>query len=68
MNSIALVTALSPVIGYETSSQVAQEALKTGKGVYDIVLEKGLLSKEELDELLNPINMIRPMKKAKKGW
>ena len=68
MNSIGLVTALSPVIGYETSSQVAQEALRTGKGVYDIVLEKGLLSKEELDELLNPANMIKPMKKTKKGW
>ena len=68
MNSIALVTALSPVIGYETSSQVAKEALETGKGVYDIVLEKGLLSKEDLDELLNPANMIRPMKKTKRGW
>ena len=62
MNSIALVTALSPVIGYETSTQVAKEALKTGKGVYEIVLEKELLSKDDLDELLNPENMIRPKK------
>ncbi len=62
MNSIGLVTALSPVIGYEASSLVAKEALVTGKGVYDIVLERGLLSKEILDEILNPENMIRPMK------
>jgi len=65
-NSIALVTALSPVIGYETSTQVAKEALETGKGVYDIVLEKGLLSKEELDELLDPENMIAPKKFIRK--
>ncbi|HKK15742.1 MAG TPA: aspartate ammonia-lyase, partial [Gammaproteobacteria bacterium] len=68
MNSIALVTALSPVIGYETSTQVAKEALKTGKGVYEIVLEKELLSKDDLDELLNPENMIRPKKFIRRNW
>jgi aspartate ammonia-lyase len=58
MNSIGLVTALNPVLGYENCSKVAQEALQSGRGVYDIVLEKKLLSKEELDEILNPENMI----------
>jgi aspartate ammonia-lyase len=60
MNSIGLVTALNPHIGYEASSEVAQEAALTGKGVYEIVLAKGLLSQEELDEIMKPENMIQP--------
>ncbi|MDZ7624515.1 MAG: hypothetical protein U5J96_08750 [Ignavibacteriaceae bacterium] len=47
-------------MGYETSTQLAKEALETNKGVYELVLEKNLLSKEELDELLKPENMIKP--------
>jgi len=62
MNSIGIVTALNPVIGYEASTQVAKEALETGKGVYELVLEKKLLSKEEIDEILKPENMLRPRK------
>lgn len=60
MNSIGLVTALNPVLGYDICTQVAKEAMKTNKGVYELVLEKGLLSKEELDEILKPENMISP--------
>ena len=59
-NSIGLVTALNPVLGYETSTQLAKEALETNRGVYELVLEKKLLSKEELDNLLAPENMIKP--------
>jgi aspartate ammonia-lyase len=59
-NSIGLVTALNPVLGYERSTQLAKEALETNKGVYELVLEKNLLSKEELDEILKPENMIKP--------
>jgi aspartate ammonia-lyase len=59
-NSIGLVTALNPYLGYEASSKVAKEALKTGKGVYDLVLEHKLMSKEELDDILKPENMIQP--------
>ncbi len=59
-NSIGLVTALNPVLGYETSTQLAKEALDKNKGVYELVLEKKLLSKAELDDLLKPENMIRP--------
>jgi aspartate ammonia-lyase len=62
MNSIGLVTALNPVLGYETCTKVAKEALEKNKGVYDLVLEKQLLTKEELDELLLPENMIKPQK------
>jgi len=58
--SIGLVTALNPVFGYETCTELAKEALEQDKGVYDLVLEKKLLSKEELDRFLAPENMIRP--------
>jgi aspartate ammonia-lyase len=61
-NSISLVTALNPVLGYEVSSQLAKEALEADRGVYELVLEKNLLSKEELDELLKPEKMIAPRK------
>ncbi|MCF8241263.1 MAG: aspartate ammonia-lyase [Melioribacteraceae bacterium] len=60
--SIGLVTALNPVLGYEVSTSLAQEALKTNRGVYELVLEKKLLSKVELDNLLAPENMIKPRK------
>jgi aspartate ammonia-lyase len=53
-HSIGVVTALVPAIGYERATQIAKEALDSGRGVYDIVREKGLLTKQELDRLLNP--------------
>ena len=46
--------------GYETSSKLASEALETNRGIYDLVLEKELLTKKELDRLLAPENMINP--------
>ena len=57
-NSIGIVTALNPYIGYKNSTKVAKEALETNRSVYDIVLEKGLLTKEELDEALDLKNML----------
>ncbi len=57
-HSIGLVTALNPFIGYEASSMIAKEALETGGSVYELVLQKGLLSKEELERILAPENMI----------
>jgi len=65
MNSIGIVTALNPVLGYETCSMLAKEALKNDLSVYDLVIEKNLLSQEELDELLKPENMIAPKKMKK---
>ena len=54
INSIGIVTALNPYIGYKNSTKVAKEALQIGRSVYDIVLEKGLMTKEKLDAALNP--------------
>ncbi len=61
-NSIGIVTALNPYIGYKSSSKIAKEALETGRGVYDLVLEHKLLTKEKLDDILKPERMIRPHK------
>ena len=52
--SIGLVTALNPHLGYATATAIAQEALATGKGVAELVLEHGLLTAEQLQELLSP--------------
>jgi aspartate ammonia-lyase len=52
--SIGVATALNPHIGYAAATAVASEALATGRGVYEIVLEKQLLGRETLDRLLNP--------------
>lgn len=65
MNSIGLVTALNPVLGYEVCTQVAKEAMENNRGVYELVLEKKLLTKVELDKLLLPENMITPQKLRK---
>ncbi len=62
-HSIGIVTALNPYIGYKQSTQIAKEALETGKSVYNLVLEKKLLSQEQLDEILDPRNMLKPHKK-----
>lgn len=60
--SIGLVTALNPILGYEASTAVAKEALETGASVYDLVLAKGLMTREALDSALAPENMIAPRK------
>ena len=49
-----------PAIGYEQATSVAKEALESGRGVYDIVLERGLLSRAALDKILNPESMTAP--------
>ena len=59
-NSIGIVTALNPYIGYDNAASIAKEALATGRGVYELVLERGLLSQEALDDILRPERMTRP--------
>jgi aspartate ammonia-lyase len=56
-NSIGVVTALLPVIGYEASTEVAKEALETDASVYDVVIARGLLTRQQLDQLLDPASM-----------
>ncbi|HKM06491.1 MAG TPA: aspartate ammonia-lyase [Sphaerochaeta sp.] len=59
-NSIGLVTALVPTLGYEKCSEIAKKALRTDGSVYQIVLEEGYLSKEDLDRILSPESMLQP--------
>jgi aspartate ammonia-lyase len=59
-HSIGLVTALVPYLGYERSAALAKEALETGRGVYELVREKGWLTDERLAEILTPESMTRP--------
>ncbi|MBI2311727.1 MAG: aspartate ammonia-lyase [Betaproteobacteria bacterium] len=59
-HSIGVVTALNPYIGYSNATAVAREALASGRSVYQLVLEKGLLSREQLDDILRPEVLTRP--------
>jgi len=61
-NSIGVVTALLPWIGYSAATEVARRAQQTGIPVRDIVLEMGLLTNEELDDLLQPERMVAPVR------
>ena len=55
--SMALATALNPTIGYDKASEVAKTALKEGKTIREVVVEKEYLSPEEADEVLDPESM-----------
>lgn len=59
-NSIGIITALKPYIGYANCTEVAKEALVTGGNVYQMVLERKLLTKEQLDKIMDPKNMVKP--------
>ena len=59
-HSVGVITALVPIIGYETSTEIAREALDTGRGVYELVMERKLMTREELDRALNPEAMTGP--------
>ena len=59
-HSIGIITALVPVIGYETSTDIAREALASGRGVYELVMERGLMTRAQLDRALNPEAMTQP--------
>ncbi|PNG26073.1 aspartate ammonia-lyase [Methylocella silvestris] len=63
-NSIGLVTALGPMLGYETCSHIARRALAEGRRVADIVLEEGLMTQTQLGDLLGIENMTRPSRMA----
>jgi aspartate ammonia-lyase len=55
--SIGVVTALNPVIGYDRSTELAAEAMKTGRGIIDLVREKKILSEQQIADVLNPAAM-----------
>lgn len=59
-NSMGLVTALNPHIGYSAAAKVAQENFRTGRPIRDIVRDLGVLSDEKLEEILDPVAMTEP--------
>lgn len=62
MNSVGIVTFLNPIVGYETSADIAKEALATGKSVHEIaVVERRLISQQKWDEIFSPENMVHPV-------
>jgi aspartate ammonia-lyase len=58
--STALVTALTPILGYARSTEIAREALATGARVKDLVLAKKLMTPQELDEVMKPEILTKP--------
>ncbi|MFD2670861.1 aspartate ammonia-lyase [Marinicrinis sediminis] len=58
--SFGVITALNPHLGYETAAQIVKEALKTGATVKEIILERQLLTEEELTVILDPYQMTSP--------
>lgn len=59
-NSVGIITAVSPHIGYEASAMIAKEAINTGKPVRELLLREKLLAPEELDVILHPLEMTKP--------
>src|SRR5687768_13885044 len=59
-HSIGIVTALVPILGYEKATEIAKEALESGRGVYDLVCDRGYMTRAELDRALNPEAMTSP--------
>jgi len=55
-----MVTALNPYIGYYKATEIAKESIATGKSIREVTLEKGLLTAEELDTILDASKMITP--------
>ena len=59
-NSVGIVTALSPHLGYQRSADIAKKALKTNRSVREIILEEKLLTEDEINFILDPVNMTEP--------
>ncbi len=58
--SVGLATILNPRIGYEAAAEVAKTSAATGRAVREVIIEKGILSAEEVDRLLDPIKVTTP--------
>jgi len=59
-HSFAMLTALSPYIGYETASELAVRTQQSGKSIREVAIESGLFTKEQLDRILSAVEMTRP--------
>jgi len=64
LNSVGLITFLNPFIGHDMGDLIGKEAVATGKNIRELVLDKKLLSEEELDSILSIDNLMRPQYRA----
>jgi aspartate ammonia-lyase len=55
--SVGIVTALNPVLGYEKTTELAKEALETGKGILELIREKKLLTEDQIKKVMDPAAM-----------
>src|SRR5690606_10965710 len=58
--SVGLITAINPHVGYEVASKIAREAIEEGKSVRDLCIQKGILTEEQLNVILDPFEMTHP--------
>ena len=59
-NSVGVITAICPHVGYQKAADIAKQAIKTGESVRDMILKEGLLTEDELNEIMDPVNMTEP--------
>lgn len=59
-NSLGIITALNPHLGYEVAARLVKESLQTGQKIQDIILEKGMLTEQEIKDILDPYQMTSP--------
>lgn len=59
-NSVGVITAICPHVGYQKAADIAKKALQTGESVRSLILQENLLTEEELDKILDPVNMTEP--------
>ena len=58
--SVGIVTALNPILGYDKTTELAKEALDTGKGILELIREKKLLTEQQIKELMDPVKLTSP--------
>jgi len=58
--SVGIVTALNPVLGYDKTTELAKEALDSGKGILELIREKKLLTEQQIKDLLDPVKLTTP--------
>lgn len=59
-NSVGIITAICPHVGYQVAADIAKKALQTGKSVRELILEEDLMTEEDLDNVLDPLHMTEP--------
>ena len=59
-NSVGIITAICPYVGYQKAAEIAKEAIKTGESVKKLIIEQGILTEKQMDEILDPVQMTEP--------